>query len=422
MRKNFIFGCIALIAIVAIVIGIFISFVSGIIAFLILTGLFFMNALKKIPPEPPHKGVLVFLGKRQTNEVLDEGWRILPCRPFLFNYIRIPVEKVTTTFGPQKVRTPDGSVISTSEAVIWQPGIENMPESYTKFLNSGGHKGVVEILEKRVEDRVKTWATSNQEGPSTWREAQGLRDDAHAVLAKALLGAPPLTKVDIQIIPTSVWMRFLNKPQSPPTAYDVRPENNWASIDAQGRWNWNGLKSIFEAYSSEDRKTLEEQVKKRREEVDALRSAKGNFIDESLGITILGFSVNEIQVEGKVAIAAENEEEERRQRAADQVEIENISERVKNLRNDHPDLTADEAFQIVQTERGKVKKQIIAVSGAQTPFGNDLMSVAGILKTNTAVQDSANPGNSGKKGGKKPKKLDDLDDNDVVIDSIDDDD
>ena len=404
-RTDWTIGVVCLMAVVSALFS-FAGIWLALVFFLALLVLFIANGLQKIPNTPPSKGVLTLFGERQEVEV-SEGWNFFPLFPFVFGYVLVKVEVVTSTFGPQKVRTPDGAVISTSETVIWKPGIEGKPGSYVAYLNSGGETGVTAILRERVEDRVKTWGTSNQEGPATWKEAQGLRDDAHSVLAKTLLGAPPLTEVD-SLIPTSVWMRFLNQPKSPPTAYDMRPENGengvaWASIDDVTRhWNWNGLQTIFNGYSQAEQEALKESVEQRRSEINSLRSAKAEFEDEELGITILGFSVGEINLEegSEVAKAAEQEEKERREMEADKMEIDNISNRATKLKQDHPDLTSDQAFQLVQTERGKVAKTIIAVSGAKTDVGGDLLGLAGI---GWEILNGLK-GRKGKKGKKKGSK------------------
>jgi len=378
----------------------------GILAFVVLATCFVRNGLQKVPANPPYKAVLLFLGKRQ-NVIFNEGWKWVPFHPFIFNLILINVEKKTYEFGPQKVRTPDNAVISTSEAVIWTPGIQGRPDSFITYLNSGGPEGVRKILRERIEDRVKTWATSNQEGPSDWKEALALRDDAHIVLARALLGKTDqggaLTPVDSDI-PTCVWMRFFNKPKSPPTKFDIR--NKWATMSDDGSYNWNGLQQEFDGYSPEKKQKLEQQVEARRMEVNQLRGARGNFPDESLGITILGFSVDEIQVEGEVAKAAELAEKERREQEADVIEIDNISKRAAQLRKDHPDLSADEVFKLIQVERNKASRTIIDIGGARTDVGHDLLGLGGIIREIAAavkspVRESENQSKGGKKRGKK---------------------
>lgn len=333
------------------------------------------NGIAKVPANPPHKAVLTFCGRRLPG-VLNEGWNWVPIRPLLFSLILIKVEKVNRDFPPQRVRTPDKAEISVSASVTFIPGIAGDPQSYITYLNSGGEVGVGRILGDTVEDRVKTWAASNKEGPADWPEAQMMRDDAHSVLAHSLLGEA-LVRVGGPI-PTSTLLRYFSVPQMAPTAYDASPRNGWATGGED--WNWNGLDAIISNFSVEAQAELRRRVTQRRQEVKALREGRGRFGIESLGITILRFSVNEVRVEGEVARAAELQEKERREQDADKTEIENISARVKALMNEHPKLDVNAAFELVQTERGKVRKQIISVGGSQTALGHDLLGLAGLAK------------------------------------------
>ena len=353
-----------------------------------------------VPANPPQKAVLMFLGKRQ-NVVLDEGWNFVPLYPLVFSFVLVKVGKVNYDLPPQKVRTPDRAVISVSESITWIAGIKDRPESFIAYLNSGGEEGVKKIIHDVIEDRTKTWAGSNKEGPSTWMEAQTVKDDAHEVLVKSILG-DTLAPINSPV-PTNTWMRFFDSPQSEPTAYDASPRNGWAEKDLNtGAWNWNGLQAIYDGYSPEAKLELKTKIDQRRADVRRIREGKGDFGDESLGITIVRFTVNEVKVEGEVAKAAELEEKERREREADTMEIDNISDRAAKLKTAHPELTSDQAFQIVQTERGKVGKTIIAVSGAKTDVGNDLLGLAGIIRE--TVKQFTNGGGSGSGSGSSKKK------------------
>ena len=366
-----------------------------------LLALFIYNGLQKVPAKPPHKAILVFLGRR-LKIVLNEGWNFLPIYPFVFDFVLIKVEKVNYDLEPQEVRTPDRAVISVKASVTWIPGIQGSPESYIDYLNSGGEEGVRKIIHDVIEDRTKTWAGSNREGPSTWMEAQVLKDDAHEVLVKSLLGG---TLVPIgNPIPTNTWMRFFDSPQSEPTAYDTarRPgQTPWAFKDgATGDWNWSGLQAIYDGYSPADQSELKRKVDQRIDDVRKMREGKGEFGDKSLGITIVRFSVNDIKVTGEVARAAELEEKERRERDADTMELDNVSARIRKLRKENRGMSLEEAIRTVQIERGKISKSVIEVLGASTGLGQDFLGALGFQKMPGGGNVPAgNP--AGKKGGKK---------------------
>jgi len=370
------------------------NFLLGILFFFVSLFLFLITGFKVIPYEPPHKGVLVFLGKRRR-EILQEGLNWLPLYSVsVCNFIPIKVEKINYDLKPQEVRTPDRAMISVQASITFVPGIEGEPDSYITYLNSGGEEGVKKIISDIIEDRIKTWAASNREGPSGWMEALALRDDVHEVLVKALLrGSKDWEPIDSPI-PTNTWMRFFESPQIMPTHYDI--QNGWGQVDKKtGKWNWNGLQKIYDSYDADTKEKLREQIKKRKEIIHQIREGRGNFGDTSLGITIIRFTVNEIKVVGEVAKAAELEEKEERERAADAKEIQNIAERVADLREKHPDLSVEDALKLIQVERGKATRTIIDISGTQTSIGNDLLGLAGVIK---AIMEGSSKGGFGQGG------------------------
>jgi len=353
------------------------NFSLGILFFFVSLFLFLITGFKVIPYKPPHKGVLVFLGERRR-EILQEGLNWLPLYP-VCNFIPIKVEKINYDLKPQEVRTPDRAMISVQASITFVPGIEGKPDSYITYLNSGGEEGVKKIISDIIKDRIKTWAASNRGGPSGWMEALALRDDVHEVLVKTLLrGSKDWEPIDSPI-PTNTWMRFFESPQIMPTHYDI--QNGWGQVDKKtGKWNWNGLQRIYDSYNANTKKRLREQIERRKEIIHQIREGRANFGDTSLGITIIRFTVNKIKVVGEVAKAAELEEKEKRERAADAKEIQNIAERVADLRRKHPDLSVEDALKIIQVERGKATRTIIDISGTQTSIGNDLLGLAGVIK------------------------------------------
>jgi len=390
-----------------------VHFLLGATFFVVLSWLFIENGIVYVPANPPHKAILVILGKRQK-VVLSEGLNWLPLRPFIFDLILIKVEKVNYDLEPQEVRTPDNALLDVKASITWIAGIEDSPESFTMYLNSGGLEGVKKILHDIIEDRVKTWARSNKEGPSNWMEAQATKDDAHEVLVKAIM-RDNLNPVGSDV-PTSTWMRFFDAPQSEPTAYDVK--SGWAEKDlVADKWNWNKLQAYYngllaaspnpdfikpgKTLPASEGERIKVAIKERKEIVRNIREGKGKFGNHSLGITIVMFVINEIKVKGAVADAADQEEKERRERAADKVEIDNFSQRATSLINAHPGLSSEQAFDVTQVILGKVSKKIVQVVGAQTGLGQDVL---GALSLGSLGGVSNNPSGSEKanqpKGGK----------------------
>jgi hypothetical protein len=364
---------------------------------------FSKNAFKKIDNTPPSKGVLAIFGRR-LNVELKEGWHFFPIHPFIFSYVAVNVEMVVQDLEPQEVRTPDKTQVAVETSIAWIPGIEGEGESLNTYINKGGEIGVRKSLRNGIEDRTRTWAASNDEGPADWEEAQALKGDAHEVLVKAIL-RESLTEIDSPI-PTTAWLRFFARPQAEPSDYDIA--QGWAkkrvTVLPNGkkrkRFSWKGLDAIFQAYTDDVKEMLERQIEKRREDVRAVREGSAKFPIRSLGITVVKFNVKEVKVEGAVAKAAELEEKEKKERAADEVEIQNVSDRIRQLLADIPNLTVQQAIDIVQTERDKVARTIIAVNGAQTAVGSDLLGLAGIAKQ---VVEALRGGNSGQSGQNNPQ-------------------
>ena len=394
-----------------------VSFWLALVCFLMLTTLFIVNGIKMIPANPPHKGILVFLGKRQEI-VLDEGWNFIPICPLIFNFILIKVEKVVQDLPEQIVRTPDLAEIGVKVSLTWVPGTEaEYGKSLINYLNTGGEQGVKNNLFDMIEARLRTWAASNQEGPSDWIEAMASKGEALAVLLKAIFG-DSLPKIDSDI-PTTVWMKFFSKPKRKPSKNEI--DMGWSSKDGK----WEGLQKEFGELSPEDQKTLQSQVEKRMEIVKTIEEGIPNieegekkFSQSAMGVTFLRFTVNEVSVRGQTAKAAELEAKEEQEARAERTELKNVSERIQDLRKENSGMSIEEAVRIVQTERGKISKSVIEVLGASTGIGQDFLGALGFQRMSSGSSGgnpaSTSPGkegenkNSAKTREKMTRDLDEL--------------
>ncbi len=355
-RDSAIVSALIVITIIALLVS-YLSVWLAVAVFVVLTVLFFSNAIREVPNTPPSKAV-VTLFKERLPEVLDEGYRILPLYPWMFGMVVVNVEKISDTLPSEKVRTPDNAEISVVPSIDFIPGIKDNPESYIAYLNNGGKEGVKKILHSLIDDRVKTWAGSNREGPSSWKEAQNMKPDVHGVLSKMLLG-DSLAEIggDFQCVPTNTWMKFFDNPKSEPSEYDV--VSGWAEKikDADGKvvsFSWNGLQSEYDRYTAEQQGRLKTNIKDRRDQIKKLREGGASFGDKNLGITITRFTINEVRLEGEAAKAADKAEKERLEKVAEKTELDAVSDRVVELIQKHPGLTAGEAFKIVMLQQGKI--------------------------------------------------------------------
>jgi len=310
-----------------------------------LGGLVLVLCLKKIPAEPPSLGVITFWGERK-NKIKKEGWTFLaPFFPFLYDVIIVNVEKKNHDLPAETVRTPDLAVLEIPISLTWTPHKKYLIE----YLNCGGEKGVNDILADIVKERVRGWAMNHQEGPQTFEEALGAREDAVEILIKAVSGTE-LKKIPSRI-PTTILFKYFNEPQIPPTESEIA--FGWGE-----KWE-----KIDETLQNENRTEVENAVSARREQVQDIQRGNGVQPIPQLGITLNRLNIGDIAIKKGTQLeeAAEQEVSEKRQKEAEKVELKHVRGRIKELTA--MDFSLQEARDIVQTERNKVKKQIHDIQG-----------------------------------------------------------
>lgn len=91
---------------------------------------------------------------------------------------------------------------------------------------------------------------------------------------------------------------------------------------------------------------------------------RGNGVEKipSLGIVLNRFNVGRVRPLGKLAEAAEKIAIEERERDSEIVELRHVKDRAKEIR-DELEISGKDALEVVQTERGKVKKEIKEFKG-----------------------------------------------------------
>lgn len=326
---------------------------SSIIGFVLIL-MFIYFAVRNIPAEPPHKGVLVFLGRR-LNKVLYEGWHFLPLYPIVFDIVMVKVVKINQDLPEQIVKTPDFADLRFNISITWTPGSwiasnEEQANLLIAFLNSGGEEGVKNILKDIIQDRLRIWAFSGEEGPADWEEAVGAKDEALAILIKAILGDDIPTIPSS--IPTNVLLRYFSTPKKKPLAYQKR----WGKQSKAGS-EWEGLENELGELSSEEYSELEKAVKERQGIITKVKQGNGVFVKRSLGFTTNRFTINEVALRGRVAEAVESRVVEKHQREAERTETRHVRQRAKELCKEEL-FSPEQAVEIVQTERGKITKSV----------------------------------------------------------------
>ena len=333
-----------------------------------------MNGIVRIEAQPPHKGVLTILGRRQKGAPLNEGIHFLPIRPWISDAIPVPVQKINSDFAAeptQKVTIPDGAQLTIPISITWSPDEDRL----IQFLNSGGKDGVVSILGDVVRERLREWAFSPHEGPQTWQEAMGMRFEALAVLAKAIIGSKSqrdgdedgaLTDIESGL-PTPLLLRYFHEP--------FRKPPRWESEKRFAGEQWERFEEMLEreAPGQWDRDALEGRVNSRRREIEALRMGSRKFTRPDLGIAIWRINVGEILLSPELAQAAERKAIEEREKEAEQIEREHYADMIINLR-ERLGITTEQAIELIQTERGKVTKALSESKWSISPETREMFS------------------------------------------------
>ncbi len=331
------------------------SFLIGKITFgaLLLTIFFVIGlmSVKKIPNNPPHKGVVVILGKRKNIYkkkyiYKNEGWHFLFPLFDIYNIIPVDVTKKNKDFPPETVRTPDLAVLQIPISLTWIPDKNHLVE----YLDSGGENGVWEIIQDVVKERVRAWAINNQEGPQDFEEALGAREEAVEVLIKAVSGKE-LKTID-SVVPTPILFKYFNNPPESPTKSQARM---WGK-------NWEKVKQVLQG---EDVAKIKEEVDKRKEAVKEIQRGNGSQPLPNLGIVLKRLNIGDIEIKKGTDLerASEQSAKEKKEAEAEKVEISNLKKRIKELIR--LGLSPQEARDFLQTERGKVQKNIHDIQGFQ---------------------------------------------------------
>jgi len=317
--------------------------------------------IKFIPADPPHKGIVTRFGER-TKVTKDEGLRYVI--PLIDGIIPVNVEKKNYDLPTETVRTPDLAELEIPISLTWTPHKDYLRE----YLNSGGEEGVNNILSDVVRERVRGWAMNHQEGPQTFKEALGAREDAVEILIKAVSGKE-IGKIPSRI-PTTTLFHYFNEPQIPPTEKEKETygENCWAEIkkiiDSEDKKN---KKKNDRENKKEDERipSIKKAIDTRRDQVKEIQRGNGVQAISKLGITLNRLNIGDIAIKKGSLLdqAAEKEIKEESEKAAETVELKHVGVRIAELMGEPWNYTKEQARDIVQTERDKVTKKIYDVQG-----------------------------------------------------------
>jgi len=319
-----------------------------------LEGIFLLQGLRKIEEDPPHKGILTILGKRQYKKrngekntvYINEGWRFFPFCPFVFDCIPVNVERksfeIKTT-----TRTLDRAEVEITITLSLRPLNEHLLE----YENNDGFEGVKKHLSGEIEERVREWAEGIQEGPRDWREIYQAKLETTSILIEGV-ARNQFTKIpeEAQEVPTHIWFRYFSKPR-PEINELMANEKKWAEND------WEKVKLVAEKLDWRLQK-LQEAVEMRKLEIQKIRSDQGELEIMDLGIRLERLNISNVRVIGEAAKAADQQAKEREEREAEILEMEHVKNLIDQLKRQFPEVLFPELRRIVQTERGKTPMKI----------------------------------------------------------------
>lgn len=264
--------------------------------FFVLLGIF-IQSLRKIPVA--NKAVVTFLGKR-NGKVKDEGLRIFLFYPFLYGYILVDITKKDKDLAPQDVRTPDMAEIEISGSTTWYPDYgkndETKKSSLMEYINTAG-TGSIDSQTKKINDILEDIAE------------EAIREFA----------------ID-----------------------ENREPKTWVAATKMKREF--AAEVVMAMIGQTDAKELDKIT-------NDLRRGNGKLRIKSVGIVLSRVNITNVQPKGDLAKSAEKQAKEDSDRKGDEVEIKNVKNLAKIL-IDELKISPEQALEIVQTERGKVKKDI----------------------------------------------------------------
>lgn len=268
---------------------------------LFLVGAIFLQALRQIPAQPPTKAVVTKWGER-TGKIKNEGWRFFWLFPYYYGFVPVDITRKNQDLVPEDVRTSnDMAELEISVSITWQPDAGINPDTGISFL--------LEYLNSGGEPGVKN-----------------ILDDVVAEAIRELAANPveePFTWEDA----VKMKEKFVAR----------------AAANVMG-------KDVAEISDDELKEIIRD-----------LRRGNGKVKIEKLGILLSRLNITQIKPKGDLARAAEREATERREQKAEMVELKHISERIQEFVA--IGFSREQSLELIQTERGKVKKDIKEIKG-----------------------------------------------------------
>lgn len=350
-----------LISIIAIVVAIYFAYsinpFLGIGVGIILPYFFIELGWQKVSADPPKKGIITRYGKRMYGFTVDEGWVFLPLYGFIFKLIQVTFERIPLSFDIE-TRVKDKSEVKIPIGLAIRVDKNNI----INYLDSGKLEEVKAHLEDSIDERLREWALSKEEGPSNWEEMINVGVEGVSILVRKLV---PRDKLPIipnwaQDVPTFILLQYFRRPQ--PKEGKVMKytkewvKDNWEKVETNLKAGYKKAKDEnpdkFGTYK-EELNNLKEKVDERRQVIKNLQRGTGSLKISSLGIIIERLNIGQVELLGDAAKMADKQAVEKIEQEAERTEMENVKGLIEYLMEEL-DFSRKEAKEIVQSERGKV--------------------------------------------------------------------
>ena len=318
-----------------------------------------LEGLVKIPLEPYSLAMVTFLG-RPTGKVKKPGWRFLLLYPFLFGFELINAEKKSSSekeIPVQMLRAPDRAEISFKVELTFIPDEKNL----LNYIRAGKEAGVWKILRGIVQEKLRQFVTSSEEGPQTGEKMLEAGVDCVAVVLKAIAGEE-LDPIPSDI-PTMILLHYFQKPQPVPLPEEIRIAGE----------NWQKINNYMKSITSKQREEIKTAIEERRKVIKNISAGNGKQSLPHLGIIITRLNIAEINPQGEFAKALELKAKEVQERKGEVYEVETDIEKAEMLKRKveefRGEITLLEAYQVILTWKATREGHGFAFPGGEIPIG-----------------------------------------------------
>jgi len=330
-------------------------FLFIILLLIALAGIFVVTSFVSIPQDPPSVGLLTFLG-RFTGKIKDAGYGFVWGNPWLSGYVEIDVRTVNHDFHPQILLTPgDSANIEVKGSVTIAPASDYYDEEGKSFLinfvKNDKISGVRTILENTFASSVRKYFQGSHEGPKTWKDALECKDEAVFAILRTLIGDSLLGDHRDFLLEMERRSRI--------TLPDLLRAHFGHGTDIlQQKGN-----TYITSLSPNDRTRLSNAFSEITRLINEARQGRSRgLVVCDLGIVITKLTLDRITPIGEVAKTAERIAVESLQKEAEQIELNHVKARIKDLTKAYiqngmdPKQAITEARDTVMIERKKITR------------------------------------------------------------------